>query len=245
MILGDGLFQFLAVIGKTTYDMYNKQQASTIAPFSNVSRGNGGPDDPTDRLPSDHPYLTFDDRRRTNVFLKDEIPTSVVLGSYIFFALLSMILIPHIFPQLHKRDIFILYLVAPVLAFSNSYGSGLTDWSLGSSYGKLAVFIFGAVAGVKDGGVVAGLAACGVAMGIVSTASDLMQVWLFHLDLAACTVLLPLFIFFFFFFLIKVRSTCLFPFLFQKSSHKTHNRDARNKENRNQPEGPPVPNIVW
>lgn len=180
MILGDGLFQFLAVLGKTTYDIYNKQQASTIAPFSNVSRST---DDSSDQLPSDHPYLTFDDRRRTNVFLKDQMPTSLVLFCYCSFAVLSMILIPYIFPQLHRREIFILYLVAPVLAFSNSYGSGLTDWSLGSSYGKLAVFIFGAVAGGKDGGVVSGLAACGVAMGIVSTASDLMQVppftWIF------------------------------------------------------------------
>ncbi|KAJ3685800.1 hypothetical protein LUZ61_014964 [Rhynchospora tenuis] len=172
MILGDGLFQFLAVIGKTTYDMYNKQQASSsIAPFSNVSRS----DDDFDDLSSSHPYLTFDDRRCTSVFLKEKIPSSLVLGCYCFFAAFSMILIPQIFPQLQRRDIFILYLVAPLLAFSNAYGCGLTDWSLGSSYGKLAVFVFGAVAGIKDGGVVAGLAACGVAMGIVSTASDLMQ----------------------------------------------------------------------
>jgi hypothetical protein len=59
ILVDDGLFQFLAVLGKTTYDMYNKQQAATVAPFSNVSRGNDDPDDPTDRLPSDHPYLNY------------------------------------------------------------------------------------------------------------------------------------------------------------------------------------------
>jgi OPT family oligopeptide transporter len=65
--------------------------------------------------------------------------------------------------------------VAPVLAFCNAYGSGLTDWSLASTYGKLAIFVFGAWAGLSQGGVLVGLAACGVMMSIVSTASDLMQ----------------------------------------------------------------------
>jgi uncharacterized oligopeptide transporter (OPT) family protein len=67
------------------------------------------------------------------------------------------------------------YLFAPILAFCNAYGCGLTDWSLASTYGKLAIFTIGAWAGKGDGGVLAGLAACGVMMSIVSTAADLMQ----------------------------------------------------------------------
>lgn len=67
------------------------------------------------------------------------------------------------------------YIGAPVLAFCNAYGCGLTDWSLASTYGKLAIFIIGSWAGSGDGGVVAGLSACGVMMSIVSTAADLMQ----------------------------------------------------------------------
>ncbi|RZC71383.1 hypothetical protein C5167_034559 [Papaver somniferum] len=62
-----------------------------------------------------------------------------------------------------------------LLAFCNAYGCGLTDWSLASTYGKLAIFTIGAWAGASHGGVLAGLAACGVMMNIVSTASDLMQ----------------------------------------------------------------------
>ena len=61
------------------------------------------------------------------------------------------------------------------MAFCNAYGCGLTDWSLASTYGKLAIFTIGAWAGAAHGGVLAGLAACGVMMNIVSTASDLMQ----------------------------------------------------------------------
>jgi OPT family oligopeptide transporter len=68
-----------------------------------------------------------------------------------------------------------MYIIAPVLAFCNAYGCGLTDWSLASTYGKLAIFTIGAWAGASNGGVLAGLAACGVMMNIVSTASDLMQ----------------------------------------------------------------------
>jgi uncharacterized oligopeptide transporter (OPT) family protein len=61
----------------------------------------------------------------------------------------------------------------PILGFCNAYGSDLTDWSLSSAYRKLAIFTIGAWA--WDGGVLADLAACGVLMNIVSTASDLMQ----------------------------------------------------------------------
>jgi OPT family oligopeptide transporter len=67
------------------------------------------------------------------------------------------------------------YIFAPILAFCNAYGSGLTDWSLASSYGKVGIFVFGAWAGASHGGVLVGLAACGVMMNIVGTAADLMQ----------------------------------------------------------------------
>ncbi|KAK4392855.1 putative metal-nicotianamine transporter YSL6 [Sesamum angolense] len=63
---------------------------------------------------------------------------------------------------------------APALAFCNSYGTGLTDWSLASTYGKIGLFIIASLVG-SNGGVLAGLAACGVMMSIVSTAADLMQ----------------------------------------------------------------------
>ncbi|TVU15142.1 hypothetical protein EJB05_38647, partial [Eragrostis curvula] len=65
--------------------------------------------------------------------------------------------------------------MAPMLAFCNAYGVGLTDWSLASTYGKLAIFVFGAWAGKSHSGVLVGLAACGIMMSIVSTAADLMQ----------------------------------------------------------------------
>ncbi|KAJ4885639.1 putative metal-nicotianamine transporter YSL8 [Raphanus sativus] len=44
-----------------------------------------------------------------------------------------------------------------------------------STYGKHSIFTIGAWAGSDHGGLLAGLAACGVMMNIVSTASDLTQ----------------------------------------------------------------------
>ncbi|CAH1412851.1 unnamed protein product [Lactuca virosa] len=54
------------------------------------------------------------------------------------------------------------------------YGTGLTDWSLASTYDKINIFIIASIVR-SDGGVIAGLAACGVMMSIVATAVDLMQ----------------------------------------------------------------------
>lgn len=121
------------------------------------------------------PTLSYDDERRIQMFLKDQIPTWFAVAGYVTVAVISAATLPHIFPHLKWYHIVVMYIIAPVLAFCNAYGSGLTDWSLASTYGKLAIFTIGAWAGASHGGVLAGLAACGVMMNIVSTASDLMQ----------------------------------------------------------------------
>uniref|UniRef100_A0A7N2RB89 Metal-nicotianamine transporter YSL7 n=1 Tax=Quercus lobata TaxID=97700 RepID=A0A7N2RB89_QUELO len=115
------------------------------------------------------------------------IAIAMILGDglYNFLKVLSRTLLG-LFHQLRYKDLSselpvadhssdVIYIFAPTLAFCNAYGCGLTDWSLASTYGKLAIFIIGAWAGAAHGGVLAGLAACGVMMNIVSTASDLMQ----------------------------------------------------------------------
>ncbi|GJN02298.1 hypothetical protein PR202_ga19632 [Eleusine coracana subsp. coracana] len=82
---------------------------------------------------------SFDDKRRIELFLKDQIPNTVAVGGYVAIAAITI------------------------------------DWSLASTYGKLAIFVIGAWAGASHGGVLVGLAACGVMMSIVGTAADLMQ----------------------------------------------------------------------
>ncbi|GMP32321.1 hypothetical protein CsSME_00006130 [Camellia sinensis var. sinensis] len=165
MILGDGLYNFVKVLGHTLFGMYRQLRdkgRNSVLPVAG-------------RSPSMNSSLSFDDQRRTQLFLKDEIPTYIAVIGYVGIAVISAATLPLIFHQLKWYHIVVIYIFAPTLAFCNAYGCGLTDWSLASTYGKLAIFTIGAWAGSSHGGVLAGLAACGVMMNIVSTASDLMQ----------------------------------------------------------------------
>ncbi|XP_077247096.1 putative metal-nicotianamine transporter YSL12 isoform X2 [Tasmannia lanceolata] len=164
MILGDGLYNFCLVLRRTLFALVRQRRNkdTSINPTNDRTSPTAEP-------------LSYDDQRRTELFLKDQIPLSIAIGGYVATAAISIIALPHIFPQLKWYFILVPYIFAPVLAFCNAYGTGLTDWSLASTYGKLAIFTIGAWAGASHGGVLAGLAACGVMMSIVNTASDLMQ----------------------------------------------------------------------
>ncbi|KAG6515678.1 hypothetical protein ZIOFF_026107 [Zingiber officinale] len=165
IILGDGLYNFFKVMTKTVPAFVSDSQKlrlSTLPVLHEVHMAK-------------QPIVSYDDDRRTEVFLKDQIPKWVAIGGYGMASLVSIITLPRIFPPLKWHFILAAYAVAPVLAFCNAYGCGLTDWSLPTFYGKFAIFIFGAWAGANHGGVLAGLASCGVMLSIVSTASDLMQ----------------------------------------------------------------------
>ncbi|KAK9115589.1 hypothetical protein Sjap_014536 [Stephania japonica] len=164
MILGDGLYNFLKVLHRTLFGLFTqlRKKDKGVLPVA-----------ATEPTPTVAP--SYDDARRTELFVKDQIPTLVAIGGYVTIAVVSIIILPHIFHQLKWYYVLVIYIFAPILAFCNAYGCGLTDWSLASTYGKLAIFIIGAWAGSAHGGVIAGLAACGVMMNIVSTASDLMQ----------------------------------------------------------------------
>uniref|UniRef100_A0A803QJI7 Metal-nicotianamine transporter YSL7 n=1 Tax=Cannabis sativa TaxID=3483 RepID=A0A803QJI7_CANSA len=173
MILGDGLYNFIKVIIRTisaltTHLRQRHLLLNTTLPLHS-SQQESSHSTTTTTTPS------FDDQRRTQIFLKDQIPTWFAASGYVAIAAISISTLPHIFPQLKWYYILVIYTLAPVLAFCNAYGCGLTDWSLASTYGKLAIFTVGAWAGASHGGVIAGLAACGVMMNIVSTASDLTQ----------------------------------------------------------------------
>jgi len=87
--------------------------------------------------------------------------------------------------------------MAPVFAVANAYGAGVTDWdqarlppgsgtaphpltpppltacagAQASLFGKLGIFAFAAWGGAQGGGVIAGLAVCGVLLSVTSAAS--------------------------------------------------------------------------
>lgn len=166
-MLGDGLFHVVFMITVTTRSFLaqksGRKDSSTVNPDE-------------DEQSSNYQIAKYDEMRRKEYFLKDQIPNTVAILGYIILAALSIIVVPIIFHgRLKWYHILVAYLVAPVLAFCNAYGCGLTDWSLASNYGKIAILVFSSWVGLDQGGVIAGLASCGVMMNIVSTASDLMQ----------------------------------------------------------------------
>ncbi|KAH1045223.1 hypothetical protein GYH30_026429 [Glycine max] len=163
MMLGDGLYHWIIMLIRVAYSLttqyLKKRGSSTVDPEDADQNSSEG----------------FDAQRCTEYFLKDEIPSWVAIIGYSVLAVISIITVSRIFPQQKWYHVLITYLIAPILAFCNAYGCGLTDGSLASNYGKLAIIIFSSWVGLEHGGIIAGLASCGVMMGIVSTASDLMQ----------------------------------------------------------------------
>ncbi|KAL5192582.1 Metal-nicotianamine transporter YSL3 [Glycine soja] len=118
--------------------------------------------------------LPLDDLRRNEVFARESIPIWLACTGYILFSIVSIIVIPLMFPQLKWYYVVFAYLFAPSLGFCNAYGAGLTDMNMAYNYGKVALFVLAALAGKNDG-VVAGLVGCGLIKSIVSISSDLMH----------------------------------------------------------------------
>lgn len=86
---------------------------------------------------------------RTAVFLDGVIPGWISPVGYSLFAVLGIVFIPMIYPPVRWYMVLVAYIVAPLMAVPNSYGTGLTDWDECSMYGKLCLFIFAAWAGAS------------------------------------------------------------------------------------------------
>ncbi|VAH47297.1 unnamed protein product [Triticum turgidum subsp. durum] len=162
VILGDGIYNLIKIIYATIKEIMNARSKQGRLPLVRAQD-----DDESSELSSEEKLLN-------DVFVKDSIPPWLAGSGYVGLAAISTATVPMMFPQLKSYLVLSAYVVAPLLAFCNSYGTGLTDWNLASTYGKIGLFIFASWVG-QHGGVIAGLAACGVMMSIVSTAADLMQ----------------------------------------------------------------------
>ncbi|KAG6574259.1 Metal-nicotianamine transporter YSL3, partial [Cucurbita argyrosperma subsp. sororia] len=157
LILGDGLYHFLKILYFTASSMYAKATNKKLKTF-----------------PDENLVQTFDDHQRNEVFLRDGIPIWVAVIGYVCFSIVSIIVIPIMFPEVKWYYIVVAYTLAPSLSFCNAYGAGLTDMNMAYNYGKVALFVLAAMAGKNDG-VVAGLVGCGLIKSIVSISSDLMH----------------------------------------------------------------------
>lgn len=162
LILGDGLYNLIKIVSISVSAIFRNGSTQDNLPL--VMEVIGG----------ESSKLELEKKKRDEVFLKDRIPFWFAGSGYVALAAISTATMPIIFPPLKWYLVLCSYVIAPALAFCNSYGTGLTDWSLASTYGKIGLFIIASLVG-SNGGVIAGLAACGVMMSIVSTAADLMQ----------------------------------------------------------------------
>ncbi|KAI3836701.1 hypothetical protein MKX03_007330 [Papaver bracteatum] len=159
MILGDGLFHFVVVKSKTIYAIINTLGKKNL--YEDVMIPVYG--DPYSTNITTNPAMNYDDHRRAEHFLKDEIPLWVAVAFYVGLEMVALKVVPLIFPSLKFYHIMVIYSIAPILTFRDSYGCGLSHcWSLASTYGKITVFIFAPWVGLRNGGIVVGLAACSV-----------------------------------------------------------------------------------
>ncbi|KAM5574741.1 putative metal-nicotianamine transporter YSL6 [Rosa sericea] len=162
LILGDGLYNLIKIIGMTLKEIYNNiSKRSNLPVVKEVLNGESSEE-------------LMEQRKRDEVFLKDRIPTWVAGSGYLVLGALSVATLPIIFPPFKWYLVLFSYILAPIFAFCNSYGTGLTDCSLLFTYGKIGLFVIASLIG-SDGGVIGGLASCGVMMSIIGTAGELMQ----------------------------------------------------------------------
>ncbi|KAL5071257.1 hypothetical protein RYX36_022144 [Vicia faba] len=161
LILGDGLYNFIKVI---YFSALNFQAC--------VKKGNHRT--VTDDNQDQNQNLTPDDLIRNKFFIKESVPIWLASAGYAVLTIISINVIPLIFPQVKWYFVVVAYLLAPIFGFCNAYGTGLTDMNMAYNYGKVALFILAALGGKSDG-VVAGLVACGLIKSLASTSSDLMQ----------------------------------------------------------------------
>ena len=49
--------------------------------------------------------------------------------------------VPMLYPTVKPYYVLVAYLVAPIFAFCNAYGAGLTDWNMLTTYGKVLILV--------------------------------------------------------------------------------------------------------
>ncbi|XP_044477068.1 metal-nicotianamine transporter YSL1-like [Mangifera indica] len=156
LILGDGLYNFLKILILTLINIYGRLKKKNL----------NAAEDGKEESP--------EDLKQNELFLRESIPMWIAIAGYVVFSILSIIVIPIMFPQLKWYYVVIAYILAPSLSFCNAYGAGLTDMNMAYNYGKVALFVLAALSGREDG-MVAGLVGCGIIKSVVSVACILMQ----------------------------------------------------------------------
>ncbi|CAL4886384.1 unnamed protein product [Urochloa decumbens] len=158
LIMGDGLYHFIKVMVITVNSLHKRSNNKHIKKVKN----------------EDTIAVLDDTTKHDEVFNTDSIPNWLAYTGYALLSVIAVISIPIMFQQVKWYYVIVAYIVAPVLGFSNAYGTGLTDMNMSYNYGKVALFIFAAWGG-KGNGVIAGLVGCGIVKQLVQVSAELMH----------------------------------------------------------------------
>ncbi|KEH15246.1 metal-nicotianamine transporter YSL3-like protein, partial [Medicago truncatula] len=121
LILGDGLYNFIKII------YFSALNFQACVKMRNHNAGS---------ITDNNQNQTLDDLTRDEFFIKESIPIWLACVGYAVLTVISIIVIPLIFPQVKWYFVVVAYLLAPILGFCNAYGAGLTDMNMSYNYGK-------------------------------------------------------------------------------------------------------------
>ncbi|CAL5094045.1 unnamed protein product [Urochloa decumbens] len=159
MIITEGIFNFIKLLAVSSIDFCKKSEENESVKIKYMLTS---------------PSLNYDDRKRLEVLVGYQIPVFVPVAGYIGCAIVCSIAIPWIFHHVTFYHMAVLFVILPVFTFCNTYGTGLTDWSVAQTYGRFILFIIAAWIG-KPGAVIASLAVCGVAVAALNVSSQAVQ----------------------------------------------------------------------
>jgi len=160
MVVTEGIYNFITLMTVLLIDFYNKRQENDSGMSKYILK---------------HPSLNYDDRKRLEIFLGNHIPIIGGVVGYIAFGIICSVIYPWVFHQIKFYHVATLFItIFPVFFFSNTYVTGLTDWTVSPTYCKVVLFIIAAWI-AKPGAVIASLAACGLALISLNVSCQAMQ----------------------------------------------------------------------
>ncbi|KAL8170721.1 hypothetical protein V2J09_022525 [Rumex salicifolius] len=158
LIFGDGLYNFTKVVIVMITSVQGRLKLRSPEEGDSVGGANK-----EDR-----------EKKHNVLFVSESIPMWVAGCGYLVLTTISTIVLPIMFHEMKWYYVTVAYIIAPVMAFCNAYGAGLTDMNMAYNYGKVALFTLAALAG-KNSGVVAGMVGAGLIKSVVSVSCILMQ----------------------------------------------------------------------
>lgn len=114
-------------------------------------------------------------KKLTELFLESRFPSWMVAGGYCVSALVSLVVMTTVF-GMQWYEVLLAVILTPVFSVGIIVGVGMTDWDVSSSFGKLMMIPFGALAHAQTPpSLIPPLAACMITIAGCGAAAGLMQ----------------------------------------------------------------------